>query len=66
VLLPRVPGAAIPGIHAEIDWSKGVQFLDKRFQQIVREAKTTRRYAGKLFGVIRRDGMPVAILHPQM
>ena len=40
-----------PAIHAEIDWTQGVQFLDKEFQQIVREAKTTRRYADKLVGV---------------
>ncbi|WPL15301.1 hypothetical protein Thiowin_00188 [Thiorhodovibrio winogradskyi] len=39
-----------PAIHAEIIWSKGVQFLDKEFQKIVCEAKTTRRYADELKG----------------
>ncbi|WPL18592.1 hypothetical protein Thiowin_03666 [Thiorhodovibrio winogradskyi] len=51
-----------PAIHAEIDWSKGVQFLDKEFQKIVREAKTTRRTADKLVGVTRRDDTPVWVL----
>jgi len=32
-----------------------VQFLDKEFQQIVREAKTTRRTADKLVGVTLRN-----------
>jgi hypothetical protein len=48
--------------HAEIDWSQGVQFLDKEFQQRVREAKTTRRYADKLVGVTLRDGSAVWVL----
>ncbi|EIC20973.1 RpnC/YadD family protein [Thiorhodovibrio frisius] len=39
-----------------------MQFLDKEFQQIVREAKTTRRYADKLVGVTRCDGTPVWVL----
>jgi hypothetical protein len=59
---PELLALLFPAIHAEIDWSKGVQFLDKEFQQIVREAKTTRRYADKLVGVYRRDGTPVWVL----
>ncbi|MEA3644076.1 MAG: hypothetical protein VBE63_29760 [Lamprobacter sp.] len=59
---PEFLALLFPAIHAEIDWSKGVQFLDKEFQQIVREAKTTRRYADKLVGVTRRDGTPVWVL----
>ena len=59
---PEFLALLFPAIHAEIDWSKGVQFLDKEFQQIVREAKTTRRYADKLVGVYRRDGTPVWVL----
>jgi hypothetical protein len=39
-----------------------VQFLDKEFQQIVREAKTTRRYADKLVGVTLRNGTAVWVL----
>ncbi|WPL19024.1 hypothetical protein Thiowin_04128 [Thiorhodovibrio winogradskyi] len=56
---PEFLALLFPAIHAEIDWSKGVQFLDKEFQKIVCEAKTTRRYADKLVGVTRRDETPV-------
>ncbi|WP_407702739.1 MULTISPECIES: hypothetical protein [Thiorhodovibrio] len=42
---PEFLALLFPAIHAEIDWSRGVQFLDKEFQKIVREAKTTRRTA---------------------
>ncbi|MEA3644180.1 MAG: hypothetical protein VBE63_30285, partial [Lamprobacter sp.] len=59
---PEFLALLFPAIHAEIDWSKGMQFLDKEFQQIVREAKTTRRYVDKLVGVTRRDGTPVWVL----
>jgi hypothetical protein len=59
---PEFLALLFPAVHAEIDWSKGVQFLDKEFQQIVREAKTTRRYADKLVGVTRRDGTAVWVL----
>ncbi|WPL15253.1 hypothetical protein Thiowin_00138 [Thiorhodovibrio winogradskyi] len=59
---PEFLALLFPAIHAEIDWSKGVQFLDKEFQKIVCEAKTTRRYADKLVGVTRRDETPVWVL----
>ena len=59
---PEFLALLFPAIHAEIDWSQGVQFLDKEFQQIVREAKTTRRTADKLVGVTRRDGSAVWVL----
>ena len=39
-----------------------MQFLDKEFQQIVREAKTTRRTADKLVGVTRGNGSAVWVL----
>ncbi|NEV65176.1 hypothetical protein [Thiorhodococcus minor] len=59
---PEFLALLFPAIHAEIDWTQGVQFLDKEFQQIVREAKTTRRYADKLVGVTRGDGTAVWVL----
>ncbi|EIC21088.1 RpnC/YadD family protein [Thiorhodovibrio frisius] len=61
-LFPEFLALLFPAIHAEIDWSKGMQFLDKEFQKIVREASTTRRYADKLVGVTRRDETPVWVL----
>jgi hypothetical protein len=43
-------------IHADIDWSRGYESLDKEFQQIVRRAKVGKRLADKLFKVWLRDG----------
>ncbi|MBK1621844.1 hypothetical protein CKO42_26420 [Lamprobacter modestohalophilus] len=59
---PEFLALLFPTVHAEIDWSQGVQFLDKEFQQLVREAKTTKRYADKLVGVTLRDGTAVWVL----
>ncbi len=43
-------------IHADIDWSRGYEALDKEFQQIIRDAEVGKRLAGKLFKVWLRDG----------
>ena len=59
---PEFLALLFPRVHAGIDWSKEIQFLDKEFQQIVREAKTTRRYADKLVGVTLRDGTAAWVL----
>ena len=32
----------MPGAHAEIDWSRGYESLDKELQQLVREAEQGR------------------------
>jgi hypothetical protein len=45
-----------PQVHAEIDWSRGYESLDKEFQQVVREAELGRRYVDKLVRVWTRDG----------
>jgi hypothetical protein len=45
-----------PHIHAEIDWSRGYESLDKEFQQIIRRAKVGKGLADKLFKVWLRDG----------
>ncbi len=45
-----------PNIAAEIDWTRGHEFLDKELQRIARRAKEKRRYADKLAKVWRRDG----------
>ena len=34
-----------PAVHAQIDWPRGIESLDKEFQQVVREAELGRRYA---------------------
>ncbi|KAA6182100.1 hypothetical protein F2Q65_18475 [Thiohalocapsa marina] len=59
---PEFLALLFPHIHAGIDWSRGYQFLDKEFQQIVRDAATGRRYADKLVGVHRLDGQPAWVL----
>ena len=45
-----------PNIHAEINWNKGYEFLDKELQKVVRRAKTGRGYVDKLVKVWRMDG----------
>ena len=51
-----------PHIHAEIDWKKGHAFLDKEFQEIVRDAATGRRYVDKLVKVFLPDGKETWLL----
>jgi hypothetical protein len=45
-----------PHIHADIDWSRGYEMLDKELQPIVRRAKHGRRYVDKLVKVWLRNG----------
>ena len=40
-----------PQAHAEMDWAKGSEFLDKELQQVVRDAETERKYVDKLVKV---------------
>jgi hypothetical protein len=51
-----------PAISSQIDWSRGYEFLDKEFQQIVREAEIGRREADKLVKVWRVDGEEIWVL----
>src|SRR5438128_883875 len=45
-----------PGAHADIDWSRGYEMLDKELQQIVREGELGERVVDKLVKVWLRDG----------
>jgi hypothetical protein len=45
-----------PHIHAEIDWARGYETLDKELQPIVRRAKHGRQYVDKLVKVWLRSG----------
>ena len=49
-------------LHAEIDWSRGYEPLDKEFQQIVREGELGRRLVDKLVKVWLKDGREQWIL----
>ena len=51
-----------PAVHAEIDWSRGCESLDKEFQQIVREAELGRRYVDKLVKVWTKAGVECWVL----
>ena len=42
--------------YANIDWSRGYEFLDKELQQVVRDAGLGRRFADKLVKVWRKSG----------
>ena len=45
-----------PDVHADIDWARGYEFLDKELQKIVRDAETGRRCADKLVKVRLKNG----------
>src|SRR5437868_6824522 len=45
-----------PDIHADIDWSRGYEALDKEFHQVLRDARVRKRLADKLFKVWLTDG----------
>ncbi len=51
-----------PDIHADIDWSKGYEFLDTELQQIVRDAELGKRFADKLVKVWRSNGEELWVL----
>jgi hypothetical protein len=51
-----------PAIHAQIDWSRGYESLDKEFQQVVREAEIGRRYVDKLVRVWTKAGKECWVL----
>ena len=44
-----------PVAHADIDWSRPVEFLDKELQQVVSDAELGRRYADKLVKVWKKN-----------
>jgi hypothetical protein len=45
-----------PQIHADIDWSRGFEFLEQELQQVVRDAELGKRLADKLAKVWRLSG----------
>ena len=51
-----------PEAHAEIDWSKGFQFLDQEFRQALEEAKLKKRFVDKLVRIWLKQGKEVWIL----
>ncbi len=51
-----------PKVHAQIDWTRGYESLDKEFQQVVREAEVGRRYVDKLVKVWTKAGVECWVL----
>ncbi len=51
-----------PNIHAEIDWSRGYEFLDQQLSQVVRDAELGKRLADKLVKVWRLTGQEAWVL----
>ena len=51
-----------PKAAADIDWSRGYEFLDKELQQVVRDAELGRRLVDKLVKVWRKNGAETWIL----
>jgi hypothetical protein len=51
-----------PEVHAQIDWSRGYESLDKEFQQVAREAEVGRRYVDKLVKVWTKAGVECWVL----
>ena len=51
-----------PAIETQIKWHRGYEFLDKEFQQIVRESEIRTREADKLVKFWRGDGAEIWVL----
>jgi hypothetical protein len=51
-----------PEIYAEIDWSRGYEFLDQELSQIVRDAELGKRLADKLVKVWKLNGEETWVL----
>ena len=54
--LPHFLAFFFADIHADVDWARGYEALDKEFQQIAKRAKVGKRLADKLFKVRLNDG----------
>lgn len=51
-----------PAAHSQIDWTKGLIFLDKELQEVTADAEIGRRYANKLVKVYLINGKEEWIL----
>jgi hypothetical protein len=51
-----------PQVHAEIDWSRGYDFLDQELAQVLRDAELGKRLADKLVKVWKLNGEETWVL----
>lgn len=47
-----------PSVHAQVDWSKPVIFLEQELRAVARDAELGTRYVDKLVELTRLDGHP--------
>jgi hypothetical protein len=59
---PEFMAFFFPEIEQDIDWDRGITFLDTELQQVVRDAELGRRWADKLVQVWRKDGQETWVL----
>src|SRR5262245_28448152 len=55
-----------PDVHADLDWAREVESLDKEFRKIAPESVTGLRIADKLLKVHQRDGGDPRYLHVEV
>jgi hypothetical protein len=60
--LPECLALLTPAIHAAIDWSRGLTFLDTELQQVTADAAVGPRAVDKLVKVWRHDGQETWVL----
>lgn len=60
--LPPFLAFFFPAVHADLDWSRGYESLDKELQQIMPSARTGKRLADKLFKIWRHNGREAWLL----
>ena len=59
---PQFMAFFVPGSEKDIDWEKGIRFLDTEFQQISKDSKAGRRHTDKLVEVTLKGGFKKWIL----
>jgi len=59
---PEFLALLFPALHAEVDWERGIEFLDNELQQLVQDAELGRRHADKLVKVWACDGTEAWLL----
>lgn len=59
---PQFLELLLPDMHAEIDWSRPHEFLDKELQQVVRDTEAGRRHTDKLVKVFTLEGSETWVL----
>jgi len=59
---PEFLALLFPALHGEVDWGRGIEFLDKELQQVVQDSELGRRHADKLVKVFSRDGAEAWLL----